>query len=196
MQKSFFKKAVRFLRSNRDDAANKALNTAPTAAPLSNDTATHTPLVSAPTGETSPAEKTHQTPHHDVLLLEDDFVCAKVVLQFFRTVGLTCRHVQTVAEARKVLAEEANTLRLIMADHFLSDSDTLSKDNQPETGISWLTELKATHPHKSWTVAHVLVSGHTDLDIGQTDAADLILKKPWKPGDLLAFLRQRNLLPA
>ncbi len=128
----------------------------------------------------------------DVLLVEDDIVCATTVMNFCRTIGLTCHHTSTIAEADAALRANLQTIRLVILDNFVR-ADALGRNI---TGSQWLLSLQDKSYFKNRRYAMVMITGHADLLGKAAPIADLILAKPWSPGILLEFLKKRKILPA
>lgn len=136
------------------------------------------------------ASKEHTTGGRpaDVLLVEDDIVCATTAMNFCRVVGLRCHHVATIAEADAFLRAHLKTVRLVMLDNFVRADDR----GRNITGREWLLALKGTLFFQQRRFLVVVISGHTSLLGPAADQADLVLQKPWQPQQLLQFLKQKG----
>jgi len=127
-----------------------------------------------------------------VLIVEDDIVCATTAVNFCTAVGLTCRHVAGVAEAESVLRRHLPVIKLVLLDNFVRVDDPRT----PATGLDWLRSLAREFPRENRSFLVVMISGHAELllpDAGQF--ADLVLQKPWSPAELRLLLDERGILP-
>ncbi|MBU0996176.1 MAG: hypothetical protein KJ737_27070 [Proteobacteria bacterium] len=139
-------------------------------------------------------QKTHKNIKKpaNVLLVEDDYLCASVVMNFFRNVNFKCHHVTTIEEADAFLSVHTQTIKLIVLDNFVA----VGRGGKNTTGGEWLDQLKTTFPRNKRPFLVVVISGHTEFLGEGKNQADLILKKPWKPFDLLNFLKDRKIIQA
>ena len=125
-----------------------------------------------------------------VLLVEDDIVCATTVFNFCSNVGIQCHHVSTISEAEKYLFANLKSTRLVLLDNFVRVDPT--GDNR--TGSDWLPELHAKFPPDKRRFTIVMMSGHTEVIGDNASLADLVLKKPWKPTVLHKFLLKKGII--
>ena len=142
-------------------------------------------------GDYVKARKTHKKCHRpaQVLLVEDDIVCATTVLEFCRLAGLVCHHVCSIAEADRYLKRH-RAVRLVLLDNFVR----VEGSDGPRTGSQWLAELATSFPLAQRQFSVAIISGHADR-LGQAAAdADLVLPKPWDPKHLADFLASKRLL--
>jgi CheY-like chemotaxis protein len=137
-------------------------------------------------------QKTHQNIKRSasILIVEDDYMCASVVMNFFRNVNYKCHHVTTIEEADEYLSIHTKTVKVIVLDNFVA----VGRGGANTTGGQWLEQLKTRFPKNSRPFLVVVISGHTEFMGEARDQADLILKKPWKPSDLLDFLRTKKII--
>ncbi|MCP4714007.1 MAG: hypothetical protein GY868_02730 [Deltaproteobacteria bacterium] len=127
----------------------------------------------------------------EVLVVEDDIVCATTIMNFCRNVGLTCHHVSSIAAAEDYLYEHLAHIRLVALDNFLR----VDADGNNMTGGEWLADLcRRDFPPGNRSFLVVIISGHPEFIGDNKELADLVLKKPWKPRELLAFLKKEQLL--
>ena len=138
------------------------------------------------------AQKTHQSIKRasNVLIVEDDYLCASVVMNFFKKVNFKCHHVTTIEEADTYLSVHTRTVKVIILDNFVA----VGKSGDNTTGGQWLNQLKVRFPKGKRPFLVIVISGHTEFLGDAEGEADLILKKPWKPMDLLTFLRKKKVV--
>lgn len=125
----------------------------------------------------------------EVLLVEDDIVCATAAMNFCKAVGMRCHHVATIADADAFLRANIKTMRLVMLDNFVRADDR----GRNITGRDWLLALKDLPFFQQRRFLLVVISGHTSLLGPAAELADLVLQKPWQPRQLLQFLKQQGL---
>lgn len=137
-------------------------------------------------------QKTHQNIKRlaSVLIVEDDYMCASVVMNFFRNIQYKCHHVTTIEEADAYLSIHTKTIKVIVLDNFVA----VGQGGANTTGGQWLEQLKTRFPKNNRPFLVVVISGHTEFMGEARDLADLVLKKPWKPSELLTFLKEKKLL--
>ena len=126
----------------------------------------------------------------DVLVVEDDVVCATTVMNFCRKIALKCHHVSTVTEADRYLRNNIQNIHLVVLDNFLR-VDELGNNM---TGGEWLTKISPEFPLNDRTFLVVIISGHTNVLGTATSQADLVLQKPWDPCYLQEFLKNKEVI--
>jgi CheY-like chemotaxis protein len=125
----------------------------------------------------------------DVLLIEDDLECSAVVLKFCKKLKLECRHVETVAQARSILNQYNDSLKLIISDIFVRVED----ENNRETGLEFVVELEKEFPKASRDFIVILMSGFIEM-AKDCEQADYILQKPWNAMELRDILKKHNIV--
>jgi len=126
----------------------------------------------------------------DVLVVEDDIVCATTVMNFCRNIGFRCYHVSTISEADEYLHYNISNIRFVVLDNFVR----VDNYGNNMTGTEWLTEINAEFPLRERSFLVVITSGHTELLGEAASLADLVLQKPWVPQHLVEFLKNKGVL--
>ncbi|PKK88709.1 MAG: hypothetical protein CVV64_17455 [Candidatus Wallbacteria bacterium HGW-Wallbacteria-1] len=128
---------------------------------------------------------------YDVLLVEDDISCATVAMKFCDFFNLKCKHVSSISEADVFLKLNFNHIKLILLDNFIRVGN---ESGGPTTGSEWLDQIPQTWKNDERPFKVVMITGHPELTYNSGARADLILKKPWKPENLAAFLMNCGLI--
>jgi len=128
----------------------------------------------------------------DVLLVEDDLVCATPVLKFCSKFKLKCLHVESLGKALLEFERWNNNLRLVILDNFVRVE--AGQERGCKTGIDWLQKLDIQYPKDKRHFSIIIISGHTLLLGDEGQKADLVLQKPWEPAELYNFMKKQGIL--
>jgi len=128
--------------------------------------------------------------HTDVLVVEDDIMCATTVMNFCRRNDLKCHHISTASEADTYLRDNIRNIRLVVLDNFLR----VDESGNRMTGGEWLMMISEEFPVNKRPFLVVIISGHTEFLRDAASQANLVLQKPWDPHALQDFLRENKII--
>ena len=127
----------------------------------------------------------------DVLLLEDDIASAALVMKFFRKLKFSCTHVETLSAAQNAFLEQKEPYKVLILDCFVR----IESVDDRRTGADWMEELNETYPKGQRDFLLIIITGHPEQLESRASMADLVLKKPWEPTELIQFLKEHSVLP-
>lgn len=126
----------------------------------------------------------------NILLVEDDIVCATNVLDFCSLCNLSCHQVDTISAAEKYVEIQPDTLQLIILDIFVR----VDQDGDVRNGMDFLSDLEKSNPKATRSFKVIILSGHTHMLGEKAELADLFLQKPWNPIELKEKLIEWNII--
>lgn len=116
-----------------------------------------------------------KTEGYTALVLEDDMLCATVMMEALDMLGFKCCHAEGIGAAREYFMRSSPTLKLLIIDNFIR----VEAGEKVMTGVEWISELSRTYPREERPFRVLVVTGHAaSLGPGR-EHADRVLPKPW-----------------